>query len=98
MENPGAPGISQLLGIHPEILMPRVPDLARADALTAYGGHGFKTLGVPSTRKNTAWGSQGGLTCFTWSRVSLDQPSMPFRAFQSRAGDALLMLDLSSAG
>ena len=59
VENPWGTAISQLLGIHPEILMPRVPDLARADALTAYGGHGFKTLGVPSTRKNIALGLAG---------------------------------------
>jgi len=97
VENPWVTGMSQLLGIHPKILMPRVPDLAREDALTAYGGHGFTTIGVPSTRKSIAWASQAGLTIFTWSRVSLGEPSMPVRAFQSRAGDTLLMLDLSSA-
>lgn len=93
VENPWGTGISQLLDLHPDMLMPRVADLLRADVVKIYVRHGFKILGIPCGR-GVAWFAQDGLECFTCSRVST-LVSLGRRRAPSRESDVLLMLDLS---
>ncbi|HUI69509.1 MAG TPA: hypothetical protein VL354_03240, partial [Spirochaetia bacterium] len=69
IENPWGSGTAQLLTIRPEILIPRVADLLRPEAVAAYGRHGFKTLGIQGGR-SMAWFAAGTIECFTCSRLS----------------------------
>ena len=102
VENPWGTGIKDVLGIRPEVIIPRVPDLQRADALKAYAGHGFTTLGISCNRR-FAWTSIDGLACFTCRRMSvadsLRRPRTPglLKALMAPAGDVLLVLDLGRA-
>lgn len=98
IENPWGTGVSQLLDVRPDILMPRVADLLRADALKIYRGNGFKTLGIPCGR-GVAWFARDGLECFTCSRVAALGPRGHRRgaplSLVRRESDVLLMIDLS---
>ncbi|HTP57387.1 MAG TPA: hypothetical protein VMM82_00630, partial [Spirochaetia bacterium] len=82
---------AQALDVHPEILMPRVADTLREDALAAYRAHGFKTLGVLAGRGLT-WLAQDGLECFTCQRLSAADPRGLARASRN---PSYVMLDLS---
>jgi len=92
-ENPWGTGISQVLGIRPEVLMPRVADVLRTDARAAYRRHGFKTLGILGGR-GTSWFVDDGLEYFTCTRI-------PVAGFDGtrrpKESDTLLILDLSGA-
>ena len=91
MENPWGTGVSQVLEIRPDVLMPRVADVLRPEARAAYRRHGFKTLGITGGR-GTSWFADDGLECFTCTRI----PVAGLRGIRRpREGDVLLMLDLS---
>lgn len=93
IENPWGTGVTQLTGVRPEILIPRVPDLHRPDALRLYTKHGFRILGIPSGRE-LAWFTETGLECFTFARIRVAAPAPGFGR-TPRNGDVLLVLDLS---
>jgi hypothetical protein len=92
IENPWGTGIAQALEVRPDIIMPRVADVLRADALAAYRNHGFRTLGVQAGR-GLAWFAQDGLECFTCQRLSGANPRGLPRGSRNAA---LIMLDLSA--
>jgi hypothetical protein len=94
VENPWGTGVAQVLNVHPEILMPRVADTLRADALAAYRSRGFKTLGIPAGR-GLSWFAPDGLDCFTYVRVPAANPRGVRRTFLRE--DVLIMIDLSGS-
>jgi len=100
LENPWGSGVVQLTGAHPEILIPRVPDLQRPEASKLYARHGFRILGVPNGRE-LAWFTEDGLECFTFARIRVarefgfGQGTRSFRPALPRGGNILLVLDLS---
>jgi len=46
LRNPWQTGLTDVLGMRPRILVPRVPDLQRADAWKVYRDHGFAQVGA----------------------------------------------------
>ena len=46
LKNPWGTGISDLMGLRPTILVPRVADLGRSAAWELYSEHGFRLVGV----------------------------------------------------
>ena len=102
MKNPWGTGIADLFGIRPSVLLPRLPDLARAEAVKLYAAHGFTRLGV-CTEGAHSWFGRGELGCFTCSRLPLAaSDSLPpflfsLRKLTAPRRDLFLMLDLSGA-
>ena len=46
LKNPWGTGLTDVLNIRPHVLIPRVPDLARPDALKLYTDRGFTLVGI----------------------------------------------------
>ena len=103
VKNPWGTGTADLFGLRPSILLPRLPDLARTEAVKLYAAHGFGRLGVCSEGAHS-WFGRGDLGCFTCSRLPIAVPdsALPFlyslRRLTARRRDLFLMLDLSGAG
>jgi len=92
VENPWGTGMAQLLDARPALLIPRLPDLRRTDALKIYEALGFTALGIPNGRA-LAWYAVEGVDCFTYVRIGVADGRR--NAKLPRGGDVLLMLDLS---
>ncbi|MGA2764206.1 MAG: hypothetical protein ABSG17_12640 [Spirochaetia bacterium] len=100
VENPWGTGIRDLMGVRPDVMVPRVPDLYRPDAFKLYAEHGFGALGVCCIRE-PAWFTDGILECFTCRRIAVAAShghagdGRLLRRVLSRGADVILVLDLS---
>jgi hypothetical protein len=97
LKNPWGTGITDVLGIRPAILVPRIADCARPAAWKLYRDHGFRLIGVfPDAAEKAA-----GVGCISFMRimVSTCTPGSPdvqrVRRLFSSWPEVLLQLDLS---
>jgi hypothetical protein len=99
LKNPWGTGLTDLFGVRPRILVPRVPDLARKDAWDLYGAHGFTLVGVSEASGAARRDQETGCFRFTRLLVSSTRPGDPaLRAVRRRlsgAENVFLMLDLT---
>ena len=93
LANPWGTGVSQVLGIRPEVLIPRVADVARVDAQIAYRRHGFKTIGI-FWERGISWFVGDGMEWFTCMRLLPSNLRDLRRPLES---NTLIMLDLSGS-
>ncbi len=99
LKNPWGTGIAELLGVRASVLVPQVPDLARAEAWGIYRDHGFTRIGVcvdAATVSEEA--PEGCLPCARLSGANWvpgGAQSRRLRRLFSAAGAIFLMVDLS---
>jgi hypothetical protein len=97
LKNPWGTGLTDLFGVRPRILVPRVPDLARKEAWGLYASHGFGLVGV----SDASVGNQGADGTFRFARIAMASAGpgdMAVRAVRRRlagANDVFLLLDLT---
>ncbi len=59
VKNPWGTGVTEVLGLQPDVLSPRLADLLRNDALKIYADHGFRWVGSPGQRPPGRIGALG---------------------------------------
>ncbi len=100
LKNPWGTGLADILGIRASVLLPRMPDFARPQAIQLYSSHGFTVMGVCRAGAHARF-SSGGMDCFTCWRLSLAAPlpliQASLREIARCRGDMFLMLDLTGA-
>jgi len=99
LKNPWGTGLTDLFGVRPRILVPRVPDLARKDAWALYSAHGFDLVGISEASSGAERTGETG--CFRFARLSVASArpgGASLRAVRRRlsgSNDVFLMLDLT---
>jgi hypothetical protein len=96
LRNPWSTGVADLFGSAPDLLMPRLPDLARGSARALYREMGFRSIGVPMGASTAA--NEDGPTPVPYVRIP-DAAGSPngglLRGVLSRRDAPLLLIDLS---
>src|SRR5208337_556759 len=99
LKNPWGTGITDVLGIRPTILIPRVADLSRPGAWKLYGDHGFRSIGVFPAIGDRAPKAFPGCLPFVRITVASLPPGSPesrrLRRILASPGEVFLLLDLS---
>jgi hypothetical protein len=99
LKNPWGTGISDLMGLRPRILVPRVADLARPGAWKLYAENGFRLIGVfPEARDRLPEAPAG---CIPFLRVGVSSwtpggtEARRLRRLLGSSADIFVQLDLS---
>jgi hypothetical protein len=100
LRNPWSTGVTDVLGVTPSLLLPRLADLHRREALELYGRAGFRGVGV-WRRGGTGPISHEGLTVFPCTRLAPPHRGAPQVASTlsqvlRRSPGAFLVLDLAA--
>jgi hypothetical protein len=99
LKNPWGTGITDVLGMRPPILIPRVADLWRPAAWKLYGDHGFRLIGVFPDAGDRPPEAAAGCLPFIRTMVSTCTPGSPearrLRRLLASSPESFLQLDLS---
>lgn len=94
LKNPWAAGLTDVFGVRPSILAPRMPDFQRPKAVAAYRRHGFQRIGIASDEAFHLRRHPSGVEVFPFFRVPAAAQRASRRSLPPR-GDLFLMLDLT---
>ena len=94
MKNPWATGVTDAFGVRPSILVPRMPDLRRPQAIEAYRRHGFTRIGIAGGGAFRLFRHPAGVEVFPFIRIPVAEAKPSRRPLPPR-GDLFLMLDLT---
>ena len=99
LKNPWGTGISDLMGLRPRILVPRVADLARPGAWKLYAENGFRLIGVFPVARDRLPEAPAGCLPFLRVGVSSWTPGSPearrLRRLLGSSANIFVQLDLS---
>ena len=96
VKNPWGTGITEVLGLQPTVLGPRLADLLREDALKAYTSHGFRWIAAPGPRAPARIGTLGLVSVSRVAVAPLRVGDPNLRKLRQVDGvDSVCMLDLS---
>ncbi len=99
LKNPWGTGITDLMGLRPPILVPRVADLARSGAWKLYAEQGFRLIGIFPDPRDRPQGAPAGCLPFLRVGVSSWAPGSPearrLRRLLGSSANILVQLDLS---
>ncbi len=93
-KNPWATGVADAFGVQPSILVPRMPDLQRPQAIEAYRRHGYHRIGIAGAGAFRLFKHPAGVEVFPFVRIAVAE-AKPCRRLVSQRGDFFLMLDLT---
>jgi hypothetical protein len=96
LKNPWGTGITDVLGMKPDILVPPVPDLVRPQAWAMYRDHGFTRIGIRGCGPGQLPGLDGA---FSYGLLPLAAPAREdaarlLRRLSADGGPTVLILDL----
>ena len=99
LKNPWATGVSDVLGVLPQVLVPRVADVLRPAAWKVYGDQGFTLIGVFPDTSGKVLEAPAGCHPFVTIMVSSWTPGGPaaqrLRRLLSSSTEVSIQLDLS---
>ena len=94
MKNPWGTGVTDAFGVRPSILVPRMPDFRRPQAIEAYRRHGFPRIGIAGGGAFRLFRHPAGVEVFPFVRIPVADAKPSRRPIPPR-GDLFLMLDLT---
>lgn len=99
LKNPWGTGLTDVLNIRPHVLIPRVPDLTRPDALKLYADRGFTLVGICGDPARKADVSGGGFFHAIRLRLASTGSANPdFRGMRrliASSGNVFVLVDLT---
>jgi hypothetical protein len=102
LSNPWGTGISDVTGLRPTILVPRVADIGRHGAWKLYAEHGFRLVGVFPEVRDRLPEAPAGCLWFLRVGVSSCAPASPetrsLRRLLGSSANVFVQLDLSGVG
>lgn len=94
LKNPWTTGVTDAFGVRTSVLVPRMPDLWRPQAVDAYRRHGFTRIGIAGGGAFRLFRHPAGVEVFPFVRVHVAEAKPSRRPFPPR-GDLFVMLDLT---